>query len=358
MSDRSTNKGKPWCIVVADDHGPEYVPSRAGVANTSAVQYCGFGERTTLLQRALHRAKQMAPAAQIVVTVREENRERWEPALWFIRPEHRFVSDSRMTAPLTTAAALFSIAADSAANVVTILPARCYVENEWILAAALHELQGLLPRIPEGVGTLGMIDIEDGIDEDYLVPFETRVGPGQLVQAMARRPAGWVARHLRQRGAMVASGILTGYARVFAMHASRRWPGLTRVLAQVMRVAANGEKRFFADGYREMSRSIPRSVRWWPPTFPQRALRVYRCGFRGLQTARAVARVSDSYPAAPDLVTQCAPHAEFESWRTSPASLRGDFDPVPNCNGLHYTDSSAASRPKAWRRCVDHGWVD
>jgi hypothetical protein len=78
----------------------------------------------------LHRAKQIAPAAQIVVTVREENREHWEPALWFIRPEHRFVGDSRMTAPLTTAAALLSIAADSLANVVTILPARCYVANE------------------------------------------------------------------------------------------------------------------------------------------------------------------------------------------------------------------------------------
>jgi hypothetical protein len=50
MSDRGTNEGKPWCIVVADDHGPEYVPSMAGVAETSPVQYCCFGESTTLLQ--------------------------------------------------------------------------------------------------------------------------------------------------------------------------------------------------------------------------------------------------------------------------------------------------------------------
>jgi hypothetical protein len=358
MSDRGANKGKPWCIVVADDHGPEYVPSVAGAAKSSPVQYYGFGEPTTLLQRALHRARQIAPAAQIVVTVREENRERWESALWFIRPEHRFVSNSRMIAPLTTAAALLSIAADSMANVVTILPARCYVANEWILCTALNQLQGLLPKIPEGVGTLGMIDIEDGIDENYLVPFETRLGPGQAVQAMARRPAEWVARHLRQHGAMVASGILTGYARVFAMHASRRWPGLTRALTQVMRVAANGEKRFYADGYREMSRGVLRSLRWWPPTFPQRALRVYRCGFRGLQTARAVARVSDSYPAATDSVMQYAPQAEFESWQTPPATLSGDFDHLSNRTSLRYAEASAASRPKAPRRCVDHGWVD
>jgi mannose-1-phosphate guanylyltransferase len=358
MSDRGATKGRPWCIVVADDHGSEYVPWMAGAAKTSPVQYCGFGEPTTLLQRAVHRAKQIAPATQIVVTVREENRERWEPALWFIRPEHRFVSDSRMTAPLATVAALLSIAADSLANVVTILPARCYVANEWILAAALNQLQTMLPRIPEGVGTLGMIEIEDGIDEDYLIPFQTRVSPGQAVQAMARRPAEWIARHLRQHGAMVASGILTGYARVFATHASRYWPGLTAALAKVTRIAPDGEKRLCADRYREMPRSVLRSLRWWPPTLPQRAIRVYRCGFRGLQTARAVERISESCPATIDSVAQYAAAADFESWQSPRANLSGDVDHVANRTSLQYADSSAASRPKPPSRCVDHGWVD
>lgn len=250
---------KPWCIVVADDHGPEIAPPIAGAGASSPVQYCGFGEPATLLQRALHRARRIAPAEHIVVTVREENRELWESALWHIRPEHRFVSNSRMMVPLTTAAALLSIAEDSVTNVVTILPARCYVANERTLCAALNQLQQLLPRIPEGIGTLGMVDIEDGIDEDYLVPFGTTVGPGQAVQAMAHRPTEWVARHLK--------------------------------------VAVNGERRFYADVYREMSMSILRSLRWWPPTFPQRALRVHRCGFRGLQTPRAVAKVNGSSPA-------------------------------------------------------------
>jgi hypothetical protein len=319
--------------VVADDHGPECVPWMAGAAKTSPVQYCGFGEPTTLLQRAV-RAKQIAPATQIVVTVREENRERWEPALWFIRPEHRFVSDSRMTAPLTTVAALLSTAADSFANVVTILPARCYVANEWILAAALNQLQTMLPRIPEGVGTLGMIEIEDGIDEDYLIPFQTRVSPAQAVQAMARRPAEWIARHLRQHGANVASGILTGYARVFATHASRYWPGLTAALTRVTRIAPDGEKRLCADRYREMPRSVLRSLRWWPPTLPQRAIRVYRCGFRGLQTARAGKRISESCSATIDSLAQYAAAADFESWQSPRANLSGDVDHVANRTAL------------------------
>jgi mannose-1-phosphate guanylyltransferase len=295
---------KSWCIVVADDHGPEYVPTTTSTATPAPVQYCGFGEPTTLLQRALHRAKQIAPIGQILVTVREENRERWEPALWFIRPEHRFVSDSRMAAPLATAAALSAIAADSISNTVTILPARCYVANEWILSAALEQLQAALPRIPEGVGTLGMIDIDEAIDEDYLVPFEEpRIGSGLVVQALARRPTAWVARHLRQQGAMVASGILSGPVRAFAMHAYKHRPGLGRALGKVLRASASGESLVFAQKAPELPRSLLQPLPWWPPMFPQRAIRVYRCGFRGLRTARAVMRISAACPATIDAVS-------------------------------------------------------
>jgi mannose-1-phosphate guanylyltransferase len=301
MSGPETKTSKPWCIVIADDHGPEYVPTIAGSAKTSPVQYCGFGEPTTLLQRALHRAKQIAPTAQILVTVREENRAHWEPALWFIRPQHRFVSNCRMTSTLTMAAALLSIASDSLSHVVTILPARCYVADEWILSGALHRLRAMLPRIREGVGTLGMIDIDEGIDEDYLVPFGVPLGPVVGVQGMARQPATWVARHLRQHGAMVASGILMGYASRFAAHIWKHQPTVIKALAGGV-CESGGENRF--SEHREVSRSVLHSLRWWPPTFPQRAFPVYRCGWKGLHTARAVARVSASYRPWIDSVPQ------------------------------------------------------
>lgn len=310
MSDSHTKKSNSWCIVVADDHGPEYVPSTRGAASKWPVQYCGFGERTTSLQRALHRAKKIAPTAHIVVTVREENREHWEPALWFIRPEQRFVSDTRIASSLTTAAALLSIAADSISHEVTILPARHYVADEWILSAALHRLQALLPRIPEGVGTLGMIDIDSGIDEDYLVPFTANRGVGVGVQGMARQPDEWVASHLRQQGAMVSSGILIGYAGRFAAHIWRHRPSLTKALASVVCAATDGENRLSQDRCRDVSRSELRPLRWWPPTFAQRVFPVYRCGWRGLHTVRAVAKISASNPLTIDSVPQ--PHVGRE----------------------------------------------
>jgi mannose-1-phosphate guanylyltransferase len=132
------------------------------------VQYCQLGEPATLLQKALNRARQIAPPAQILVTARDEYRDLWESALWFVSPTHRFVSDTRAASALATAAAMLSIAADSRSNIVTILPARCYVAHEWILSAALQQVRAALPKIRAGVATLGMVDIDDGIDEDYL----------------------------------------------------------------------------------------------------------------------------------------------------------------------------------------------
>jgi mannose-1-phosphate guanylyltransferase len=338
MSDMDSKKRNSWCIVVADDHGPEYVPCMMGSATTAPVQYCGFGEPTTLLQRALHRAKQIAPATQIVATVREENRDRWEPALWFIPPERRFVSDSRMAASLTVAAAVLSIAAESLSDTVTILPARCYVSDEGKLCAALLQLQATLPTIPEGVGTLGMIDIDEGIDENYLVPYMTPVGAGLAVQAMTRQPTGWIARYLRQQGAMVASGILTGYAGTLAGHVFKTYPDLAKVLAKHRRAAPARENAVCADLYRQVPKGAPRALRWCPPLLPQRAYRVYRCGWRGLHTARAVARVSTSNPANIASVSPRWPG--FAMQQGSRTAMCPDFAAIPV------------------ERRVDHGWID
>jgi mannose-1-phosphate guanylyltransferase len=291
----------------------------------SPVQYCGFGDPTTLLQKALHRAMRITHPTQIAVTVREDDRERWETALWFLRPERRFVSDTRMASSLTVAAALLSIAADSASNVVTILPTRCYVAIERILSSALDQLQAMLPGVPEGVATLGMLDIDDGIDEDYLVPCEANEGPGLAILGMARRPVGWVAQHLRQNGAMVASGIMTGYAGVFAEHIHKHWPALAKALCD-FNAAAAGENRLRADMCRVVPRNVLGSPRWCPPTLPQRALRVLRCGWRGLHTARAVSKICASCAVTFDSVPQFLPKAAH----------------TPESKSIHSTDSAAA----------------
>src|ERR1700737_3814747 len=82
-----------WCIVVADAAGPEW-PVREGInALWAPVQYCGLGAPTTMLQKALHRAGRISHAARVMVTAAEVHRSHWQHAFWFMRTEHRFVSE-------------------------------------------------------------------------------------------------------------------------------------------------------------------------------------------------------------------------------------------------------------------------
>jgi mannose-1-phosphate guanylyltransferase len=285
----------PWYIVVADDHGHEWAPLMRTSDEPVPVQYARFGGSTTLLQRALRRATRIAPASQVMVTVLEEYRDLWEPSLWFVRPEHRFVCEGRAESTLTAAAAVLKIAADSPSNVVVIAPGRVHVRQEAVLAVALDNALATLPSVREGALTLAMIDAEDGIDEDYLLLERSSFCPGLRVMGVARRPNTWVAHHLRQQGALIASGIMIGYAGVFAAHVSRQWPGLTRQLNKAATTAAAASTE--CELSMRLNRSMPRptlsSLRWHTPTLKQRAFCVEGCGWSGLRSARAVARTHD-----------------------------------------------------------------
>jgi mannose-1-phosphate guanylyltransferase len=294
MTESSNQLRARWCIVVADDHGPQGAPAIGTARPSGPVQYCRIGDSATLFHKALRRAARIAPTCQLMVTALEDFREQWEPALWFVRPENRFVCDHPSASLLTTAAALLSIAAKSPSHVVTVLPARCYVAQEWILGAALDQGLRLLPRVPEGVLTLGMIDLHQGIDEDYLVVVRAMGGSGLVVRGIARRPVSWVARHLREYGAMVASGILIGYAGTFAAHISRHWPGLTLRLSKLAASASKVgvETEIPSSLQRGIPNPVLRSLRWHPPSFPQRAVPVLRCGWSSLSSPCAVAKIN------------------------------------------------------------------
>jgi mannose-1-phosphate guanylyltransferase len=132
MTDASARPPAHWCM--ADVVAPDWPPAGGTNAHTTPVQFCG--EPTTMLQKALHRARRIAHANRILVTGAELHRAHWQPALWFVRTEHRCVSEFPGWSSLTTAAAALSIAARDPSAAVTILPARSYVADEWMLASA------------------------------------------------------------------------------------------------------------------------------------------------------------------------------------------------------------------------------
>ena len=76
----------------------------------------------------------------------------------------------------------------SASGIVVLLPARSYVAHESVLRRAISQTLSELPRIPEGVATLGMLDMQDPVDEDYLIVGAPPDGAGLEVRGIARRP--------------------------------------------------------------------------------------------------------------------------------------------------------------------------
>jgi hypothetical protein len=284
-----------WCIVVADDHSPEWVPYGALELHPVPVQYGCLGGSATLLHQALHRAASIAPASQILVTALEEYRDRWEPILWCVRPAMRFVSDKRTNSLLSSAAALLSIARISPSSIVTILPARCYVAHEWILRQALRQAVCELPYVPEGAATLGMLDIAEGVDEDYMVVSRARTGRGLTAYGIARRPTAWVARHLLRQGAVVSSGVMVGYAGVFAAHISKHWPEISQRLTTLVTLAGAAQRECkISNGlqHREPGSAL-KPLRWHPLAFPQRVFTVCESGWSGLKSPHAVARIAE-----------------------------------------------------------------
>jgi mannose-1-phosphate guanylyltransferase len=280
-----------WCIVVADDQRSDRA---IGLERHSApVQYCRLGEGATLLQRALHRATAIAPSSQVLISAFEEHRSLWEPAVWCVKPERRFVCEDPKGLQLSVAAAILSVAARSTSDIITILPARCHVAHESILRRAMNFAISELPGIPEGAVTLGMLDPEEGVDEDYLLVGRARVGRALRVDGFARKPVPWVARRLRQHGALVASGILIGYAGAFAAHISKHWPDRSKKLAQLISAATTrGEECKIPSVVNKGDpRALPDSLRWRPSAFRQRVVGVCHSGWSGLKSPQSVARM-------------------------------------------------------------------
>jgi hypothetical protein len=81
---------------------------------------------------------------------------------------------------------------------------RDFVAHESILRRALDYALAELPGLSEGAVTLGMLDREEAIDEDYLLVSRARAGQALRVDGFARKPVPWVARRLRRHGALVA----------------------------------------------------------------------------------------------------------------------------------------------------------
>jgi mannose-1-phosphate guanylyltransferase len=298
MTDARPLTPSRWCIVVADAAGPEWLVPDDSHGRWAPVQYCGLGGPTTMLQKALHRAGRISHATRVVVTVAEAHRPRWQQALWFTRPEHRYVSEFPGWSSLTTAAAVLSIATRAPTALITILPARCYVADEWTLTIALHRALSERTFPVDSILTLGMVGADTDVDENYLLLGASNGRPTVEVSGIARRPVEWVARHLVRQGALAASDIYIGRASTLALLLSKYWPAVTQKLLEHLTssITPGVENHIPPSLAREALHAARRmSPDRHPPSIPLRVLRVAHCGWSGLHSPRAIERLVNSH---------------------------------------------------------------
>jgi mannose-1-phosphate guanylyltransferase len=295
-----------WCIVIADAAGPEWPISQDTNAQSAPVQFCGFGEPTTMLQKALHRAARISHPAHVMVTAAEAHRSHWQRALWFVQAEHRFVNESPGWSLLTTAAAVLSIAARTPAALITLLPARCYVADEWTLTLALHKALSERAVLSESIPTLGIIGF--GVDEDYLVQRAPDDRSAIAVAFTAQRPLEWLARDFVRRGAVIATVIYVGSARAMSALLYRYWPALTHKILRHYKQShiPCAETRITPDFAQEALRAASRPFWDRPPWLSLRALRVAHCGWNSLSSTEAIERVTAPQPEPPNSATNAA----------------------------------------------------
>jgi mannose-1-phosphate guanylyltransferase len=262
------------CIIVANDIHPGQLNGSLRQGPESAAMSMGF------LRLAARRARRFSSPAHVLVCASEGDRQIWQQPFWFTRPANRFIAALGTPTSLTTAAALLSIASEDPSRPIVILPSDFWVAQESVLTQAIEEAFVQLPVIAESVATLGMVDSHPE-GQDYLVVGPHHPRKGAAIQARINRPSSGLARQLLSEGAMVASGILFGYAQTFAARIHKYWPHLAHALTQTLNRENSGEteRTFSAFAYRQIPRLVMGSARLFPPTFATRAFAVKGCGW-------------------------------------------------------------------------------
>lgn len=277
MSAKTPVASKRCCIVVANDKESERVSSSLlqRASGSAAAVTMGF------LRLAARRAKRLSSPANVIVSAQEGDRRSWEGPFWFTRAAIRFISEPGTPTSLSTAAAVLSIATKDPSCPIAILPSDFWVARESVLTEAIEKAFGQLHAMPESVATLGMIDSHPGGEEDYLLVGPRHAEKGAAIRARINRPERCLAKQLISQGAMVASGILLGYAQAFAARINKYWPHLAQELIHTLEKdgSAEAERKFSAFAYRQVPRVAMHSVRLSPPAFPARAFPVQGSGW-------------------------------------------------------------------------------
>jgi mannose-1-phosphate guanylyltransferase len=194
-------------------------------------QYCSFGSQTTLLGRALRRARSIAPLERVVVVVAEEHRRHWQSELAHLPPENVVVQpENRGTAAGVLLPALHVHDRDPDAPVL-VLPSDHHVDDEPALRRALLEAVEATESDPRRLFLLGITPDAPSTDYGWILPERT----SDRVSGFIEKPPAVIAADLLARGGLWNGFMLAARARALVRITSRALPELALALAWAWR---------------------------------------------------------------------------------------------------------------------------
>ena len=129
-----------WAVILAANDARNSDNARANLHGSSVPsQYCTFGGRLSLIQRALRRALRFVPPSRIMVVVNADDRCWWEPALWLLPRWNIIVEPGNASSPFAELLSLLLIGKTHPSTCVMCLPAKHDVGNEDILEKSLRQ---------------------------------------------------------------------------------------------------------------------------------------------------------------------------------------------------------------------------
>ena len=326
-----------WALVLAGGSGRR-LQTLTRTASGAAVpkQFCSLGGGPSLLHLALMRARHVAPAERILVTLAATHRTWWKDIYQWLPRANVLVEPEQRGTGIGILHPLLEILQRDPDAVLAILPSDHYVRDESAIAAGLEKAVRLMDAHADRVMLLGLQPEDADPDLGYIVPAET-CGEGVFtVRGFSEKPGAERVAALLQRGALCNSFIVVTRAATLLELFEHQVP------------AAVARLRIYRDGMRDRSVDDAELARLFAaiPSIdfssqviadaPERlsVLRVAPCGWSDLGTPPRVERVLRRHG---DDIQRSAP---------APLAMRGQLDLAERAVS---GDSSVASKTSSLR---------
>jgi len=195
--------GRTWAVVLAAGEGTRLASlTRDESGNAVPKQFCSLNGARSLLEEAIHRARQVVSLDRTCAIVASQHARHWRKTLRAL-PAGNLIAQpqNRGTANGVLLCVLSILERDPLAGII-FLPADHFVLDESALNRALRELTASLAHNPDGITLIGIAPEEPDPELGYIVPGRTLADGSRTVARFVEKPAPALAAELFEKKAL------------------------------------------------------------------------------------------------------------------------------------------------------------